>query len=434
MSNGVYRALAGAAAPALRLWLAHRQRRGKEDAARRNERFGIAARARPDGALLWVHTASLGEARSVLPLVARLLDERPGLHVLFTTFTVTSAAMLAERLPPRALHQYAPLDVPAWIGRFLDHWRPNAALWVEGELWPNLIGGLQARGVPMALVNARLSQRSFRRWQVAARLFPPPLAGFAPCLAQSARDAERLRALGATQAKFVGNLKYDGAMLPIDAMELSRLTVQFAGRPLWLAASTHPGEDEIVARAHQAIAARHPGLLTILAPRHAARGGEIEALLSTNALKVARRSTRDAVTTETDIYLADTMGELGLFYRLAGIAYIGGSLVPHGGQNPLEAAQLDCALLFGPHMHNFAEIATALCDAGGAVPIATPDELPDAVARLLADGAVRARTAVAATRIAAQGRGAIERVLVELAPMLAALPGEPTARGAHAPA
>jgi 3-deoxy-D-manno-octulosonic-acid transferase len=429
---GVYRIAASAAAPALRLLLNARLRAGKEDASRMQERFGIAGMARPTGSLLWMHAASNGEARSALGLVRRLLDADPNLHILFTTFTLTAARMLEEALPARAMHQFVPLDVPAWVDRFLDHWRPDAALWIEGELWPNLIARTAARDIAMGLVNARISARSFARWKNAGSLLRPPLDAFAVCLAQSPADAERLAALGANSPQFVGHLKFDGAELAADAQALEQLRAAIGARPVWLAASTHAGEEEAVIAAHRRIAARLPDLLTLLVPRHARRGDEVAALLEASALPFAQRSGGDMPAPGTAIYLADTMGELGLFYRLAPVAFVGASLVPKGGQNPLEAAQLGCALAFGPHMTNCRDIADAMIAAGAGVEVRDPYALAARVLALLQDDTARRKAGEAARAVAAQGRGATERVLAALQPIVSRL--QAPAGHRHAPA
>ncbi|MGQ0664905.1 MAG: 3-deoxy-D-manno-octulosonic acid transferase [Pseudomonadota bacterium] len=421
MSQSVYRALAAACAPGLRLWLDLRRRRGKEDGARMAERFGSASVARPAGPLVWVHAASIGEARSGLGLVERVRLRRPDLGILFTTGTLASAELVGRQDAARIVHQFVPLDVPAWIARFLDHWRPDAALWMESELWPNLIALTHARGIPMALVNARLSARSFARWQAIAPFLSPPVFAFDPVLAQTEADSARLAALGARRARAVGNIKYDAAPLPADPVELERLQAEVAGRPRWLAASTHPGEEEIAAAVHRALVPTHPGLLTILVPRHARRGAEVAAMLASRGLKVARRAAGERPARDRDIYLADTSGELGLLYRLSGIAFIGGSLVPHGGQNPIEAAQLGCALLFGPRMTNFRDIAATLLAAGGAVEVGDRAGLAHALSRLIADPGERRRRAAAAATVLDQGRGALERAMGELEPLLKAL-------------
>ncbi|MEX0814386.1 MAG: glycosyltransferase N-terminal domain-containing protein, partial [Dongiaceae bacterium] len=382
---GAYRRLSGLAAPALRLYLAARAHRGKEDPARLGERLGRPSRARPEGKLLWLHAASVGEAASALALLRRLAQARPEAALLLTTGTLASARFIAGRLPEGALHQYLPLDCTAWVRRFLDHWRPDLAIWIESELWPNLIVETRARGVPTALVNGRLSERSFRRWRRAPGLAAELLGGFAVVLGQDPAQTERLAALGAFAATCAGNLKFAAEPLPADPAALADLRRAVAGRPSWLAASTHPGEEEIVAAAHARLAASWPGLLTVIAPRHPARGGAIHRLLVDRGLSVARRSRGEPIGPATEIYLADTVGELGLFYRIAGVAFLGGSLVGHGGHNPLEPARLGTAVLSGPQTFNFAPIYARLLAAGAARAVADAPTLAAAVGELLPD-------------------------------------------------
>jgi 3-deoxy-D-manno-octulosonic-acid transferase len=424
MGLALYRGVSRVAGPALRLWLGHRRRRGKEDPARLNERYGMASRARPAGPLVWFHAPSNGEARSALGLVNALLAARPDAHVLFTTLTLTAARMLEEALPARAFHQFVPLDVPSWIDRFLDHWRPDAAIWIEGDVWPNFATQVAARGIPTAFVNARLSQRSFAGWQKYAALLKLPLNLFDICLAQSPADGARLSALGARNVKFVGHLKFDGAQLPVDAEALADLADAIGHRPVWLAASTRPGEEEAVLAAHKILAQHHAGLLTLLVPRHARRGDEIAAMLRDQGLRFAQRSKGERPSAPHAVYLADTMGEMGLFYRIAGIAFIGASLIDKGGQNPLEPAQLGVAMAFGPDMSNCRDIADAMLAAGAAVTIRDGASMADAISAYLNDPALRQRAAQAGVDVAAQGRGATARVLAELAPLLAKLPAE----------
>ena len=422
--SAAWRTLASAAAPALGLWLRHRVRRGKEDPARLGERRGIASQARPAGRLVWIHAASVGEARSALPLLGAVLAAAPRAHALVTTGTLTSARMLDGALPARALHQFAPLDVPAWVARFLDHWRPDAALWFESELWPNTLAALASRGVPAALVNARMSEASFARWRRGGALLRPPLDGFAIVLAQTEETAARFAALGARDSRAVGNLKFDVDRLPAADDALAAARAALAGRPAWLAASTHPGEEEIVAAVHAQLAPRFPGLLTILVPRHASRGTEIARLLRGRGLAVAQRSAGEAPDPATAVWLADTMGELGLFYRLAPVVFVGGSLVAHGGQNPLEPAALETAILLGPHSWNFTEIVAALRAADAVREVADPAALADQIAGLLADEAARRRLARNAFGAWEAGRGAVARVHAALAPVLAPLDRE----------
>ena len=364
--------------------------------------------------MVWAHAASVGEALSLLPLIGRLVSDRPGLEVLVTTGTVTSARLMADRLPEGSFHQYVPVDRLPYVRRFLDHWRPDLVLWAESEFWPNMITETVTRNTPIILINGRISPRSFAGWQRFSGLIKKLLRGFRLCLGQSDADAERLRHLGAPTVKCVGDLKFAAPPLPVDEEKLARFKEALAGRPVWLASSTHPGEEEIAASVHRRLKARHPGLLSVIAPRHPHRGPEITAQLRAQGLGVAQHSSGDPIGPETDVYLADTMGELGLFYRLAGIVFMGKSLVPLGGQNPLEAARLDCAIVHGPHMMNFEDITRRLKASDAAAEVADEKELEAAVARLLDDGSQRDKMAGAAEAFAAAEAGVLDAVLGEL--------------------
>lgn len=418
MSLALYRLATALGAPLVGLWLNRRRAAGKEEAARQGERMGRAGRARPTGELVWLHAASVGESVSALPLIERLLSNRPDTHALVTTVTVTSARIMAERLPERAFHQYAPVDTPGAVRRFLDHWTPDRAIWIESELWPNMIAMSRARGIPLALVNARLSERSFRRWRRAPRLISGVLRAFDLVLAQSADAASRLHQLGAPTAEALGNLKDDAPPLAADPAALAELTAGVGDRRLWLAASTHEGEETAAAAAHRHLGARHPDLLTVIAPRHPPRGGEIARVLRAEGFRLAQRSAGDAIEPDTEIYLADTLGELGLFYRVSPVVFVGGSLIPHGGQNPLEPARLGCAILYGPHMENFRDAVARLREAGGAIELARAEALGNALGGLLDDEAMRTRLADEAARVAAKLGGALDRVWLRLEPFL----------------
>jgi 3-deoxy-D-manno-octulosonic-acid transferase len=413
-----YRVATDLAAPLVHGYLAWRLRRGKEEPDRIGERLGLSTLQRPPGALVWLHAASVGESLSMLPLIERLARERPTLALLMTTGTTTSARLMRRRLPAGVIHQYSPLDRRRWARRFLDHWRPDAVLWVESELWPNTLGEIGARRIPFALVNARMSPRSFRGWQRFPKAARRMLAHFDLCLAQSEEDAGRLSALGAENVACRGNLKYAAAPLPADEVELARLSRSVGARPVWLAASTHPGEEAIVAEVDRRLRARFPDALTIIAPRHPGRGREIAAALARAGHRVARRGAAEALGRHTETYLADTMGELGLFFRLARVVYVGGSLVPHGGQNPLEPAKLGCALVHGPHMFNFRAIADELAAAGAATTVTDPATLADVVGSLLGDPALRGRCGAAAMAVAAGKDDIVGEVAAALLPLL----------------
>ncbi len=418
MTLAAYRALTGAGLPLIQLYLARRRRRGREDAVRFAERMGVAGRPRPAGPLVWLHAASIGEAVSALPLIERLRTQRPCLAILVTTGTVTSARVLARRLPPGAIHQYVPVDRAAWVARFLDHWQPDLALWLESEFWPNMLDALKARAIPAVLINARLSPRSLARWRRLPRTIRTLLSSFTLCLAQNAREASALEALGAARVAAPGNLKFAAAPLPADMAELARLERTLVERPRFLAASTHPGEEDAVERAHVALAARHPGFLTLIVPRHAARGPEISAMLRAHGHAVALRSAGETPGPDVAFYVADTMGELGLFFRLAPVAFMGGSLVPHGGQNLLEPIRLGAAVVHGPYMTNFAEIAAELAAAGASAEVTDALSLAEAVHALLADSGLRARQTTAAMRLAAAKSRVLDDIMVELTPLL----------------
>jgi 3-deoxy-D-manno-octulosonic-acid transferase len=414
----LYRAATWPLAPLAIVYLERRRKRGKEDAQRFRERRGVPGAARPQVALLWIHAASVGEANAMLALIERLLQTRPALEILVTTGTVTSAHLLESRLPPRARHQFVPVDLPRWVARFLDHWRPDLALWVESELWPNLILATHARGIPMALVNGRLSAGSYARWQKWPGLIGPILGAFSLCLAQDEEQARRFRRLGAREVGMVGDLKAAAAALPVDRSRLEEFGRQTKTRPLWLAASTHAGEEEIAARVHRQVVGSYPRLLTIIVPRHPARGDAIHAMLAARGLRVARRHGGEPITDQTDVYLADTMGELGLFYSLAGIAFVGGSLVAKGGHNPFEAARLDCVVLHGPNVGNCAGMMAELAAAGAAETVLDADGLARAVSALLGDRCLRAERAAAGKRVTAASSDILDAVLMRLAPWL----------------
>jgi 3-deoxy-D-manno-octulosonic-acid transferase len=376
---------ATAAAPGVRLLLRARAARGKEVRGRLAERRGIDATPRPAGLLVWLHAASVGETMSILPVLPELAARTPTPTILLTTGTVTSATLLGQRLDPelarRVLHRFAPLDVPRWAARFLDHWRPDVAGFVESELWPNLLAGCRARKIPTMLINARLSDRSLARWRRVPGFARQVLGDFTQVQPRSATDAERLRALGCGRVGKPGDLKLAAPPLPADEAEVRRLREMVAGRPVWLAASTHPGEEDAILAAHRGLAADHPGLLTIIAPRHPERGASIPA---------AGHRSRGEDPPAGGVWVADTLGELGLLYRLAGIAFIGRSLLPPGGgQNPLEPARLGCAIAVGPHTGNFTDHVAMLRTAGGLTVVRDAAELGRWVDGLFRDPARR---------------------------------------------
>jgi 3-deoxy-D-manno-octulosonic-acid transferase len=428
MIVGLYGAVARIGEPLIRLYLKRRTSRGREDPARIGERFGIPSLPRPQGALVWFHAASIGEAFSVLRLIERIADTSTHPHVLVTTGTVSSARLLAGRLTQRAFHQYVPVDHPDWVARFLDHWHPDLTLLVESEFWPTMMTETHRRGIPMALINARISPRSFRGWQRFPSLIQPLLKGFSIALAQDEETAERLIALGANNVAVPGNLKFAAGPLACDPNELRTMGRLLGERPRWLAASTHDGEETIAAHTHALLKRDFSDIVTMIAPRHPHRGEAIAQMLESQGLTVARRAAGDPITPETDIYLADTLGELGLFYRLASIVFVGGSLIPRGGQNPLEPARLGGAVLFGPHMDNFTAVANEMAAAGAAFTVTNETTLADSIARLLSNREARDKAASEGFTIATGKEGILDAVMQNLEPLLTQLPTGTSAR------
>ncbi len=412
----LYRLISAAARPAVAFLLARRLKRGKEHRHRLRERRGQTHLRRPPGPLIWIHGASVGELMSVLPLIERI--NARALNVLVTSGTVTSSVVAEQRLPKGTIHQFVPLDLRSYVRRFLDHWQPDLVLFVESDLWPNIIIETSRRGLPMILINGRMSENSFRRWRRFSGTIANLVGRFDLCLARTPMDAERLGELGAPDVRTTGNLKLDVPAQPADARQLKELQLALARRPVIAAASTHPGEEELMIAAHTRLRDEFPGLLTIIAPRHPERGNGIANLAKTAGLNVRFRSRGELPKRSSDIYIADTLGELGLIYRVTPAVFIGGSLVEHGGQNPIEAAKLGAAVLHGPHVSNFTEIYAALGGAQGAEVVSDGEGLVKSFGKLLRDPEMRAGMAKAGqTTVNALG-GALEKTLQSINPYL----------------
>jgi len=412
----VYQKLSSVVVPLAPALIKRRLKQGKEDPARIGERRGMSRDIRPQGPLVWIHGASVGEVLAAAALIEKL--HALNMRILVTSGTVTSAAIVAKRFPADVIHQYVPYDSPRYVARFLDHWRPSLALFIESDLWPNLILSSAARRIPMVLINGRMSHRSFPRWRKVAGTISALLGRFDICLAQSRVDAERFTALGSRNVITTGNLKLDVQAPPADPAKLDRLMTVTRGRPIIVAASTHPGEEDILLETHRRLAGYFPSLLSVIVPRHPARGDAIARAIATSGLHVALRSREELPTATTDIYVADTMGELGLFYRLAPIVFMGGSLVERGGQNPVEAVKLGASIVHGPHVFNFTDVYEALDSAGGARRADTPEALVKQLGQLLADPAALELSAAASERVVKQLGGALDRTLVALEPYL----------------
>ena len=416
MTLRVYRKLSFAMVPLAPALIKSRLKQGKEDPERVGERRGLSLGTRPHGPLVWIHGASVGEVLAAAALIERL--RALNLRILLTSGTVTSAAIVAKRFPPDIIHQYVPYDSPRYVSRFLDHWRPSLALFIESDLWPNLILQASSRRLPMVLINGRMSPRSFPRWRRARNTISALLGQFEVCLAQSATDAERFAALGARNVITTGNLKLDVPAPPADPAKLEKLMAMTRGRPVIAAASTHPGEEEILLDTHRRLATFFPGLLSVIVPRHPDRGDAVASLVASSGLRFMQRSREGLPAANTDIYIADTLGELGLFYRLAPIVFMGGSLVEHGGQNPIEAVKLDAAIVHGPHVFNFSDVYEALDKTGGARRADSQEMLVKLLGQLLADPAAREKQAANAAHVVGQLGGALERTLAALEPYL----------------
>jgi 3-deoxy-D-manno-octulosonic-acid transferase len=412
----VYQKLSSAVVPLAPALIKRRLRQGKEDPARIDERRGMSQDVRPQGPLVWIHGASVGEVLAAAALIERL--RALGIRVLLTSGTVTSADIVAKRFPSDIIHQYVPYDSPRYVGRFLDHWQPSLALFIESDLWPNLILSSAARRLPMVLINGRMSHRSFPRWRRVAGTISALLGRFDLCLAQSDVDAERFAALGSRNVVVTGNLKLDVPAPSADPVKLERLMMMTRGRPIVVAASTHPGEENLLLEAHRTLGGFFPSLLTVVVPRHPNRGEAIARSIPASGLQVSLRSREELPTATTDIYVADTMGELGLFYRLAPIVFMGGSLIEHGGQNPIEAVKLGASIVHGPHVFNFNDIYGALGAVDGARRADTLEDLVKQLGQLLADPASRESSAAAARRVVGELGGALDRTLVALEPYL----------------
>lgn len=421
MILGLYRAATALLSPFVHLFLGRRRAHGKESAERFPERLGLASVERPEGPLVWMHAASVGEALSLLPLIEAIAEGWPRVTQLVTTGTVSSADLMGRRLPRDVIHQFVPVDLPKPVARFVDFWRPGLGIFVESEIWPNLLAAARASGTQLVLVNGRVSARSFGRWRRLPGLARQLFGGFSLAFGQTEADAGRLRALGAASAACVGNLKYAAPPLPADAGDLAELVRAIGVRPAWIAASTHAGEDASAARVHLALRERFPDLLTLVAPRHPERGDAAAAEIAALGLRVARRGAGELPGPETDVYLCDTMGEMGAFFRAVPIAAMGKSWIGEGGQNPLEPARLGCAVLFGPHMENFRVMAERMEAAGAACRFADEAGLAAAVGDLLGAPERARAVADAAAAFATAEAASATRILDRLRPALDAL-------------
>jgi 3-deoxy-D-manno-octulosonic-acid transferase len=407
----------------IRFIIHKRIRVGKEDELRVQEKLGVASIPRPYGKLIWIHAASVGETLSILKLVKVLQEKHSHIHLLLTSSTLTSAEIVKHKFPKEVIHQYAPLDFELSVKRFLNYWLPDLAIWVESELWPNTLWELHRRGIPVISLNVRFSPRSLRRWLLMRVYFVKLLNYFTEILVQSKSLEDKLRTLGIKKVYYPGNLKFTSDPLMHDVNEFNNLKSQFENKPLWLAASTHPGEEEIAFKVHKKLKRIFPQLLTIVVPRHPHRGQEIVYSAQSERLQVQQFATMMTLNPDTDIVLVDQIGVLGLFYRLCDIVFVGGSLVSAGGHNIIEPAQAGCAILHGPMMHNFSEILAHFDHFKSTLQVKDEDELTLRLKMLFENHDLKRKYIDAALLAVAEQKPVLPNTLKHLEPYLNKLVG-----------
>jgi 3-deoxy-D-manno-octulosonic-acid transferase len=397
--------------------LKRRVKSGKEDETRTGERKGIASLPRPAGTLIWMHGASVGETSMLLPLIRRLLDDDPKLHVLMTSGTMTSAQIMAERLPHRAFHQMVPLDGPTFVGRFLDHWQPDLAVWAESEIWPNLVLQTKAARTKMALINARMNQSSIDRWRDKRGFARQVFSCFDIILPADTLTHNALKFLGGNVVSQIGNLKTAAPALEFDKTEAAKLRKAAGHRPIWLAASTHAPEEADILAAHISGPWRKANALLLWVPRHPERGDEVAALCAGHDFAI--RSKGELLTENTTIYIMDTLGEMGLALDLASIAFVGGSLEKSlTGHNPLEPARASVPILTGPHVGSFTEIYAELFNHNAAMRVKSAKQLEKSVMSLLMDPIAARQMAGRAKLLAQESDQVLDYTVAKLRALL----------------
>ena len=410
MIQWLYKSIMTIGFPIIELILLLRVKKNKEDFGRLNERRGISIVQRPEGELIWVHASSVGESMAALSLIERLVSSETERNVLVTTGTLTSAQLMMDKLPDRAFHQFTPIDRPAFVKRFFKHWKPDLLLIMESEFWPVQINTAKKFGIPIIAVNARLSEKSFLRWRIATSLSSTIFEDLSLVISTNKEQGCRFSKLGAKNVVVSGNLKRSAPKLNLDLNVTGVLSEQIGNRPVWLAASTHIGEDRPIMEVTNRLLDRFPNLLTIVAPRHPNRGKDIAELGSKIGLKVARRSCGEEIVPETQLYIADTLGEMGLFFHISDTVFVAGSLVPVGGHNPIEPAHFDCAIIFGNLMSKNQEIADEMLSESAAIKVHDNKELFNALAHLLSEPEESNRLAQNAKEYANNGYKVLESV------------------------
>ena len=404
--------------PVIEVILLSRTFLGKEDPRRINERRGITKLKRPHGNLIWLHASSVGESVAALALIEKLLKTHPLNTILITTGTLTSAKLLKDRLPHDVIHQFVPIDRPAWVKRFLNHWRPNLVLIMESEFWPIQIQQINSRKTPIILINARLSKTSYSRWRWAKSMARSIFGSIELIITTNTEQAQRFETLGARKIQVGGNLKRSAKKLPVKVAATKELQEQIGSRKVWLAASTHEGEDLTVIKTQKLLKTKFPNILTIIVPRHPQRRNEIRLLAQENELAVTCRTMNETIQPETDIYIADTLGEMSIFFDLARYVFIAGSLVPVGGHNPIEPAHFDCAIFFGPLMAKNQEIANEMIQTEAAIKIASDESLPLTLEELLTDDNLSQKLSCNARKYAEDGGTILETISIKISPYI----------------
>lgn len=407
-------------APVLPLWLKHRAKKGKENPARLDERRGISTIKRPNSPLIWLHAASVGESQMLLPIISRILERYPQYHIVITTGTVTSAELLDKQLPDNAIHQYAPADHPIAVKNFLDHWQPNMAIFAESELWPNMILMAKERNIPLALLNARMSTESIQRWAKRGKKSGQTLLScFDLILAADKATSDGLSWLMEKDIESSGNLKDSAPSLSVDKAEYAILKAAIDNRPVWCAASTHSGEEELIAETALDIKKQIPNVLLIIAPRHPDRAKEVEGILGKAGLNSICKSSQKIPTEKTDVYIVDSMGHMGMVYRLAKVSFIGGSLLKGlSGHNPLEPARLGSAIVTGSKIASFADAYMALLTYNACKRVSSHSELTPTIMSLLSDNEMRNTQTDAAHKYIQSRDAVLDYVWEQLDPLL----------------
>lgn len=417
----LYYQITSLSAPFLENHLKTRLKKGKEDPVRFQEKMGIPSKERPSGQLLWIHAASVGEAQSALILIDKCRSLFPDISIMVTTITLSSAQLMEKRLPAQAFHQFCPLDHPIWVEKFLSYWSPDFVLWMESELWPNILNKIKQHNIPAILVNARMSEKSYSTWRFLKFFIQNILDTFDIILCQTQTDYERYFSLGAKHAIVTDNIKYSAKPLDYNKADFDQLSKSVYSRPLWVCASTHDPEEEIACRIHEIIKFKFPDLLTIIIPRHPERREDIVKSCEKYSLKLKLRgSEKNLPTAKDDIYIADTFGELGLFYRICPIAFIGRSLSKDGGggHNPIEPAQLGCIVIHGKNIQNLQEIYDDMDADGSAIRVKNETELTGVVFQYLSDHKMLQTLQDKALKFSKSKASAIDRAMAEIKPRI----------------